>query len=33
VYGIAFQRLAEPDVVPDDLLRASIEALVRGWKR
>lgn len=33
VYGIAFQRLAEPDDVPDDLLRASIEALVRGWKR
>jgi AcrR family transcriptional regulator len=32
VYGVAFQRLAEPDDVPDDLLRRSIEALVRGWE-
>ena len=32
VYGVAFQRLAEPDDVPDDLLRRSIEALLRGWQ-
>jgi AcrR family transcriptional regulator len=33
VYGIAFQRLAEPDAVPDHLLRTSLEALFRGWRR
>ena len=31
VYGIAFQRLAEPDGIDDDLLRKSLEALLRGW--
>ena len=33
VYGVAFQRLAEPDDVPGDLLERSIAALVRGWQR
>ena len=33
VYGIAFQRLAEPEAVSDDLLRESLEALLRGWQR
>jgi AcrR family transcriptional regulator len=33
VYGIAFQRMAEPDAVDDDLLRTSLEALLRGWRR
>jgi hypothetical protein len=33
VYGIALQRLAEPDAVPDDLLRTSFEALFRGQVR
>ena len=33
VYGIAFERLAEPDAVPDDLLRNSLEALFRGWEK
>jgi AcrR family transcriptional regulator len=33
VYGIAFQRMAEPDSIPDDLLRSSLEALLRGWGR
>ena len=32
VYGIALQRLAEPDAVSDDLLRTSFEALFRGWE-
>jgi AcrR family transcriptional regulator len=31
VYGIAFQRLAEPHAVEDDVLRSSLEALFRGW--
>lgn len=31
VYGTAFERLADPDGVPDDLLRTSLEALFRGW--
>jgi AcrR family transcriptional regulator len=33
VYGVALQRLAEPDRIPDDLLRTCIEALLRGWRR
>jgi AcrR family transcriptional regulator len=33
VYGIAFQRLAEPEAIPDDVLRSSLEALFRGWAR
>jgi AcrR family transcriptional regulator len=33
VYGIAFQRLAEPDSIDDDVLRKSLEALLRGWGR
>jgi AcrR family transcriptional regulator len=33
VYGIAFQRMAEPDSIDDDLLRTSLEALFRGWRR
>src|SRR4051812_13452846 len=33
VYGIAFQRMAEPDSIPDELLRDSLEALLRGWGR
>lgn len=33
VYGIAFQRLAEPEAVSDNLLRESLEALLRGWQR
>jgi hypothetical protein len=33
VYGVAFQRLAEPDAIPDDLLRTSLEALLRGWAK
>ena len=33
VYGIAFARLAEPEAVPEDLLRTSLEALLRGWGR
>src|SRR3954447_22709791 len=33
VYGIAFQRLAEPDAIEDDLLGESLEALLRGWRR
>ncbi len=33
VYGIAFQRLAEPDAIDDELLRKSLEALFRGWRR
>jgi AcrR family transcriptional regulator len=31
VYGIALQRLAEPEAVSDDLLRTAFEALFRGW--
>ena len=33
VYGIAFQRLAEPEDVPDHLLGSSLEALFRGWRQ
>src|SRR4051794_28262615 len=33
VYGIAIQRIAEPDSIPDDLLQTSLEALFRGWGR
>lgn len=33
VYGVAFERLADPEGVPDDLLRTSLEALLRGWGR
>jgi AcrR family transcriptional regulator len=33
VYGIAFQRMAEPDSIPDDVLRQSLEALLVGWGR
>ena len=33
VYGVGFQRLAEPDAIADDLLRTSLEALFRGWGR
>jgi AcrR family transcriptional regulator len=32
IYGIAIQRLAEPEAMCDDLLRTSLEALFRGWR-
>ena len=32
IYGIAFQRLAEPEAIDDDTLRTSLEALLRGWR-
>ena len=33
IYGVAIQRLAEPQAIDDDLLRSSLEALLRGWRR